>query len=115
MAHFILNDYSHYGSVTNMINLLSWPTLESRRTFLKLLLFYKIEKNHVETSINLVPLTTITQGHSYRFSIPSINTNTFVNSFVCSTTKLWNNLPEPLVSTVNLNEYEEHLSHFIFS
>ena len=115
MARFVLNDYSRYSSVTNMINHLSWPTLESRRTFLKLLLFYKIEKNLVETSINLVPLTTITRGHPYRFSIPSINTNTFANLFVCSTTKLWNNLPEPLVSTVHLNKYKEHLSHFIFS
>jgi len=44
MARFILNDYCHYSSVTNMINHLSWPTLESRRTFLKLLLFYKIER-----------------------------------------------------------------------
>ena len=115
MAHFVLNNSSRYSSVTNMINHLSWPTLESRRTFLKLLLFYKIEKNLVKTSINLVPLTTITQGHSYCFSIPSVNINTFANSFVRSTAKLWNNLPEPLVSTVNLNEYKEHLSHFIFS
>ena len=105
MARFILNDYSRYSSVTNniMINHLSWPTLESRQTFLKLLLFYKITKNLVETSINLVLLTTITQGHSYRFSIPLINSTTFANSFVCSTTKLWNNLPKPLVSTANLN------------
>ena len=115
MARFILNDYSHYSSVTNMINHLSWPTLESRQTFLELLLFYKIAKKLVETSINLVPLTTITRGHSYRFSIPLINSTTFANSFVCSTTKLWNNLPEPLVSTANFNVYKEHLSHFIFS
>ena len=115
MARFILNDYSRYSSVTNMINHLSWPTLESRRTFLKLLLFYKIAKNLVETSTNLVPLTTITRGHSYRFSIPLINSNTFANSFVCSTTKLWNNLPESLVSTANFNEYKDYLILFLVS
>ena len=102
-------------SVTNMINYLTWPTLESRRAFLKLLLFYNIEKNLVETSINLVPLTTVTRGHSYRYSIPSASITTFANSFVFSTTKLWNNLPEPLVMTNNFEEYKEQLSHFLFA
>ena len=50
MARFVLNDYSQYSSATNMINHLSWPTLTSRQIFLKLLSFYKIVKNLVETS-----------------------------------------------------------------
>jgi len=33
---------------TRIMNHLSWPTLESRQTFLKLLLFYKIENKLVE-------------------------------------------------------------------
>jgi len=115
MARFTLNDYSQCSSVTNMMNHLSWPTLESRRTFLKLLLFYKIEKKLVETSINLIPLTTITRGHPHRYSIPSANIDTYLNSFVPSTIKLWNNLPEPLVASNNFHEYKEHLSQFIFT
>ena len=106
MACFTLNEYSQYSSVTNMMNHLSWPTLG---TFLKLLLFYKIEKKLVETSINLVPLTTVTQGHLHRYSIPSTNIDTYLNSFVPSTTKSWNNLPEPLAASNNFHEYKEHL------
>jgi len=52
MARFTINDYSQYSSVANMMNHLSWPTLESRQTFLKLLLFYKIEKKLVANSTN---------------------------------------------------------------
>ena len=101
MACITLNDYSQYSSVTNMMNHLSWPTLESRRTFIKLLLFYKIEKKLVETTINLIPLTSTTRGHRHRYSIPSANIDTYLNSFVPSTIKLWNNLPEPLVALNN--------------
>ena len=30
-ARFVMNDYARYSSVTNMLNYLSWPTLEQRR------------------------------------------------------------------------------------
>ena len=62
MARFVMNDYSRYNSVTSMLNHLSWPTLSNRRSYLKLLLFYKIEKRLVETTINLIPLASVTRG-----------------------------------------------------
>ena len=69
MARFVMNDYSRYSSVTSMLNHLSWPTLANRRAYLKLLLFYKIEKTLVETTISLTPLDSVTRGHSCRYTI----------------------------------------------
>ena len=33
-AGFVYNDFSSYSSVTNMLELLEWPTLEQRRKYL---------------------------------------------------------------------------------
>lgn len=41
-AHFVCNNYSRYDSVTNMLNMLKWPSLEQRRKQTKCITFYKI-------------------------------------------------------------------------
>ena len=109
MARFALNDYSRYSSVSSMLHHLQWPTLENRRTYLKLLLFYKIEKSLVDININLQPIDSVTRGHSCRYTIPLITTDTFANSFLPLTTKMWNNLPELLVTIDSFNEFKESM------
>ena len=113
MARFALNDYSRYSSVSSMLHHLQWPTLENRRTYLKLLLFYKIEKSLVDININLQPIDSVTRGHSCHYTIPLIRTETFVNSFLPSATKMWNNLPESLVMIDSFNELKDRLAHYI--
>lgn len=103
-ARFVMNDFSRYSSVTFMLNHLSWPTLANRRTYLKLLLFYKIKNELAETTLNLTPLNSVTRGHPYRFTIPPIRTETYANSYLPSTIKLWNNLPEFLVKMNNFDD-----------
>jgi len=34
-ARFVLNKFDRYASVTEMINILGWPTLESRRNTMR--------------------------------------------------------------------------------
>ena len=41
-ARWILSDYSRYSSVTNMLSLLQWTTLEERRYTTRLSVFYRI-------------------------------------------------------------------------
>ena len=45
-ARWALSDYNHYSSVTEMLNLLGWPTLESRRYISRLTQLYKIMHHH---------------------------------------------------------------------
>ena len=55
-----------------MTNRLDWPSLATRQNLLKLILLYKIEKKLVKMDLNLIPLDTVTRGHPYRYTIPSI-------------------------------------------
>ena len=41
-ARWVLNDYSSYSSVTDMLSNLGWRSLENRRTDTRLAMFYKI-------------------------------------------------------------------------
>ena len=89
-----------------MTNHLDWPSLAARQNFLKLILFYKIDNKLVEMDLNLIPLDTVTQKYPYHYTIPSIRTEAYAaNSFLLSTTKLWNELPESLVMTDNRNDF----------
>ena len=50
----VLNIYDRYASVSEMISILGWPTLESRRNNLRTIMMYKIMNNLVD-----VPTDTI--------------------------------------------------------
>ena len=52
-ARWVLNDYSPYSSVSDMLEKHNWPTLEQRRADSRLVLFYKIIYGYVA-----VPLPT---------------------------------------------------------
>ena len=77
-ACFVKNDYSCYSSVSNMLNHLFWPTLEQRRKYIKLVMFFKIIHGLVNISIPLTfsPFNSITRGHHSRYTLPSIRTDT---------------------------------------
>ena len=49
-ARFVRRD--RYASVTNMMSLLGWPTLKSRRTNAKLIMLYKIINNIVDVDLD---------------------------------------------------------------
>ena len=113
MARFVMKDYSRYSSVSSMLHHLHWPTLENRRIYLKLLLFYKIHKSLVNTTINLSPLDSVTRGHPCRYTIPYTRTDHFANSYLPLTIKMWNSLPESLVMMDNFDEFKERLAHYM--
>ena len=87
-----------------MLARLKWPLLEHRRNFLKLTMFYKILYGLVDVSLTLTSFTTFTRGHSMRFVSPFARADTYQHSFLPSTIKLWNSLPDSLV--VNINQFK---------
>ena len=61
-ACFVMCDYSRYSSVSAMITSLNWPTLEQRRNYLKLVMFYKIIRGFaIIPSLSLIPMCTSTE------------------------------------------------------
>ena len=62
-------------------------------------------------SITLTPIVSCTRGHSHRYYIPPVRTETYLHSFLPSAIKLWNNLPQSLTETSNINNFKLQLEH----
>ena len=71
-TRYVTNRYHNTSSVTDMLQHLNWPSLEIRRTRVRLIMFYKII--HLVVAIHpldtlLLPTTTITRynsSHTYK-------------------------------------------------
>ena len=115
-ARYVMNDYSYYSSVSAMLDSLKWPTLDKRRNYLKLLTFFKIIQGlAIIPSISLTPLTTSTRGHSCRYRSPSARVDSYLYSFLPTTIKLWNQLPQHLVTSSSLDHFRKQLNYFYFN
>ena len=97
-----------------MLTHLKWPSLKQRRNFLKLIMFYKIVNDLVDVSVTLAPLSTSTRGHNQCFVTPFARTDTYLNSFLPSTIKLQNSLPDSLIELDDINQFKEDLSLHLF-
>ena len=110
-----MNDFSRFSSVTSMLNHLSWPTLEQRRNYFKLLMLFKLIHGLVAIpSITLIPMASHTRGHSHRYYIPPVRTETYLHSFLPSAIKLWNNLPQSLTEISNIDNFKLQLEHYLY-
>ena len=104
----VIQDYSSYSSVTQMINTLGWRSLEQRRADAWLLMFYKIVHGLVE-----IPLPTYMQRqirmtrttHSYHFMQIQTTLNYHKYSFFPLTIVQWNNLPPWAVLLEDLTSF----------
>ena len=82
-TRWALSDYDHYSSVTEMLNLLGWPTLESRRYISRLTQLYKIIHHHTP-AIHLQPYYLPTQYptrhlHQHHFILPATSATTYIS------------------------------------
>ena len=94
-ARFVCNNYSMYDSLSSMLDILNWPSLEDRRRQAKCIMFYKIINNIASVNIHqyLQPSSSRTRGHDSKFIQLQTRVNVFRHSFLSSTIRLWNSLP----------------------
>ena len=115
-ARFVHNNFNRTASVTLMLNHLNWPTLELRRNQAKLHMFYKIINNLISVPHDhLIQSSTTTRGHSVRFIHLPARTNTYLHSFFPSTIRLWNTLPEHIVTSPDLDKFKALLENYLFN
>ena len=74
-------------------------------------MFYKILYGLVDVSLTLILSATSICGHSMRFVTPFARTDTYQHSFLPSTIKLWDSLPDSLVELVN----SKKIYHYTYS
>jgi len=112
-ARFVSGDYFYKSSVTAMISVLGWESLEQRRKNAKTTMFYKIVNNLVAIPSEpyLHPQGVSTRGHSIRYLPPYCRTVAMKSSFFPSTICLWNQLPERLATAPTLNTFKARLLH----
>jgi len=113
-ARFVYNN-CNIVSVSNMISSLGWPTLQTRRNYLKLLLTYKILKAMISIpSDNFKPVTVNTRGYQFHFQCLQCTCDSYRFSFFPSSIRLWNCLPTDIAFANTFNEFTEKLKqHFI--
>jgi hypothetical protein len=100
-ARFVTSNYSREPiTVTNTLQNLGWPTLETRRQGARLILLYKII--HGEAAVNIPdyimrPSVLTRQYHQDRFSRVSTSTDAYKYSFIPRTITDWNRLPQGII------------------
>lgn len=112
-ARFILSRYSRTDSVSNMLEILNLPTLLDRRTDARLKFFFSLTKNafNIKTTQYLIPK----QGRDVRgtnsraYRVPQLRINTYAYSFFPRTIRQWNALPESVVQSRTVSEFERQI------
>ena len=93
-----------------LLALFHLPSLENRRLFLSLSVFFKIIHNLVyfPTIHYPIPLSSFSSryNHDHQFCIPFARTNHLKHSFLPNSVSLWNNLPSQAVTCTTLSLFK---------
>ena len=109
-ARYVTKKYDWKCSVTDMLEDLSWETLEQRRMKARVVMGYRIVNHLVQIPDNqLVPTTVETRGHSKKFHQLSTRTNYYKATFFPAMIPLWNSLPETVASASSLEDFKVKL------
>ena len=89
-----------------MMESLEWPSLQSRRTNAKLIMFYNIVDVDIDDNI-LVPVTChYIRGHLMQ---PYTRVDTYKCSYMPSSIKLWNTLPGDVINQNSVENFQANL------
>ena len=108
-ARWVASDYNPMSSVTYLLDQLHWKSLQSRRCIDRLNLLYRV-LHHALPSIQLPeyfkPTSYPTRlHHQYRYIIPPTRTLAYQQSYFPRTIKQWNNLPNHIIDTESLEQF----------
>ena len=108
-ARFVRGDFRYTSSVTAITESLSWETLQHRRQQANAIMMFRIV--HVINAMVAIPafphlqlLGAATKGHQYK--IPYSSINTYKDSFLGSSIRLWSQLPEKLTNAESLEAFK---------
>ena len=116
-ARFVLNRYRNTSSVSNMIDILGWQSLEERRRIQRLTLLYKIRGGLVhcpDLERKLIPSASRQRRgcvHNHQLQTITSNKQYRNASFLPRTIKEWNNLPKEIVEAKTVDTFVYHIGH----
>ena len=113
-ARFVMNNFSHYASVTQMLLNLKWLILAERREEQKVIMMFKITNHLNDISANSyltpVPMLHDTRGHGKRFIQPMTRIDSYLYSFFLSAIKLWNSLSQHVIDSKGIDQFMQRLA-----
>ena len=112
-ARFTTRRYRNTSSVSEMLDHLSWETLETRRDKASLTMLYKVVNDLVDipASTYLTPGSSRTRSsHAFKFRQFQCSQNSFKHSFFPATVVLWNSLPASVAEAPDLASFKRGLS-----
>ena len=107
MARFVCNEYGPV-SITRLLENLSWPTLQQRRTCNRGIMLYKILNKQVEIPILPTifrPNTSVIRGNNKRFIQLQCHLNCYRNSFFPDAIRIWNTLPQQIIDCSDVDSF----------
>ncbi len=105
----VTSDYSE--SITDMLKVLKWETLEQRRLKARVTMGFRIIHGMVMIPANqLVPSLDKTRGHGLKYQQISARTNYDKGTFFPSFIPLWNSLPHSVTSAATLDGFNKKLA-----
>jgi len=106
-----------------LLDELEWDTLAARRDHNRLLIMYKLTSGSVPPHLQpLIPTTRNSQRqlnvrlrNDTHLHVPHSRTNTYKNSFVPYTTRLWNSLPKEVKEATSFNLFKRKCRNHMLS
>ena len=111
-ARFALQDFRRTSSVSDMLNVLGWTTLQERRQRAKMVIMYNIVNQNIDIPLNYLttsPAQTITRGAHIKYQIPPYTKNVLKHSFFPNSVTLWNGLPSSISSAPSVDAFRAGL------
>ena len=108
-ARMVFSDYRSTSSVTPMLKQLQWPTLQKCRAQAKVYMMYRIVYSLVDIPSSHLTPTLSVRGHNMKFLIPYARTFTYQRSFFPDTIRMWNSLPQIVVSCSTQGSFREEV------
>ena len=105
-ARFVKGDYDRTSSVTSMLNDLDRDTLKQRRQQAKTTMFYRVVHWLLAVPFLIPASVSATRGHNMKYLIPQPSVNAHLYSVFPSTMRIWNQLPQQVVSAPSLEAYK---------
>ena len=110
-CRFVCDDHRRTQSVSGMRESLNWQTLKKRRALQKVKMFYKARQGLATLPIDNLPMN---KRKANSYLVPYSRVNAHLDSFIPSTIRLWNSIPENVRNSTTIAEFEEGLDACIF-
>ena len=113
-ARRIYQNFDRQTSGSTLVQRLELPTLKERRAIDKVAMVYKIVNNEVDIQASnfYTPATRQLRGQQNKFQVPQSRLNVHLHSFVPSSTRLWNSIPQSAMAASSVSNFKEQLKEW---